>query len=1075
MTVCTVFSNKVRTSTAEYARSRQLAARFGRVPYGDWRQELWVVPGPLTLQPADLDQLAAAGALLAVEGDLTVPVPSHHIWYVQDDLYCRHAQGARLVGGTLHARDFVDLAGEDDEALCLGPDLRLNTPYLFAWFYDLDNVTLPPHTLVFELGSDAIWTRPNPVLRRHAAAFALADDCQWAVESDCYDGPSWHIGAIRERLALGRSILRPGFAVAALAGCAEAADDAQAGFHEAAFRSFRSALQLAPAYYPAWLGMGEALWQAGAYDQALPVFQQAMQVFPRRQRGLVLTAANRAALCALRTRHYALAESLASQAIDHQASAAANPRHAMAYRCRGEARYLAGDVAGAFQDLQTAIELFPQQFAAHWLLGLLYRQRGDLARAADHQQQAIAGDAKFAVPYTTARSTDFLSPAACHVDWQEQSGPPPQRNHDYWLRLLQADPLQLARVPLAARTTDLFQALVDAHPDPLLPWAGLFPASAWTEALAWTLAQRHGGNLACIPPTYISKDLCLATPLLPGGLQPEMVPTTLLDADICRHAVQGGADLQQIPAALLDRAMVEQAVRLHPYTLTKLPVMWQDDAMYFWAMAHADPYFINTQVPSRLKTSAALQNLLTVAKTALQAIPGKLFDAAVYQRALDLYGNAADWPEIVDRHSPDYCRRDPYAHCADDCWEVFWDEEFMLEQIENPNYPLSPYEIPPQRFTAAVAAACFAREPIHLASIPRRWITPAMCAQFIERYPDQLRDVPVALRTVEMGVLALHDNTAQTADLPAAIHAAVFERLWRHHRQDFPQGWLRLERGRGYLLGQPPQLDAAKDDFCAILAAADDDEYLDKHRQEARYLLGYCAYLAGRSDDAERIRVGSSWAETWGTYAQFDPAADKHTVDFALQPFEQHMIDAELAIKAGDLAEAYAAVNAAEQYLQATGQTDTVYWAPVLDYQRWLTFELGLWADNERICRAAISRLEQRSLWHYLRSDYGVRHTLRGCYFRLATLVLEQPQPELEDIETALALARKAMQLGATEDDSRRHPFYQGLAAVLLLAQQHDAGYQAECTAVLAEMAELDLLGQGHVDLPTVVAALQAA
>ncbi len=901
------------------------------------QRSIILITGDVSITQAQLNELKDDyGIAIAVDGNLAVEHSPLRLLYVSGALHCGSIDLGEWehspAGGPIVARHCATLWAEDHEVMRRAPAARVDTPFLFSWFYGIDNLDLSPETMIFILGDwdycqdlDLL----NPMFPWYECIYALEDEYVEHIYFDGADAPPWNHCAIVPALRAGKKLFKDGFDVACMEYQKAGDDYMVLKDYRAAYLAYKQSASIAPAYYRAWMGMADALYEADAYEQALRHYQEAAARFPAGQTRLVNQGLNYAALCAIRCRQLPLAIELASKSINHNQDLAAAEYYrdpcASAYRMRAEARYLSGDEAGAFQDLETALALNEYHRTANWLLGLLYYRRGDTKRAKQHHEAASARDEDFAVYYDQAGNTDFLAETPAHVDWDRPDIPPytlPVKDEAYWRTFLRnSDPSKLKQVPQALRSTALCLEVLGRTPLPsggnVDSFAEYFPAESFTRELAERLVLRSGGNLAYVPRALIDKPLCMLAPVEPGAFDATSVPPMLLDRELCLHAVRCGARIDELPPEWIDKALCVASIRRFVYSISRIPAEFLDDELYLEAIAHGEPYFFNNDLPGRYKTTAMLKKAISAHKRALDAIPGNRFDAQLYAHAQALYGQDADWPEIVARHDLAYCRQNPDEKCADICWSVFWDERFMLEKIRLEDYNLSPYEIPEHLFTQTIADACFAREPIHLDSIPKRFINQAMCDRFSKKYPDMLDHVPVtyrtraiceravkedaqnlklvplALRSVDLCVTALCEDANLDAQVPLAIESQVFDRLLARHREDFYLGWLYNRRGDGYLAATPPAIDKALADYRTVIEADDSEEFGESRVQDAIYAIGYCHYLRGEFEQAGHWLNKLDTPDDWTPYAEFGFIDPKEVVDFEKNRFDDLMHELE--------------------------------------------------------------------------------------------------------------------------------------------------------------------------------------
>lgn len=400
-------------------------------------RKIILITGDVSITQAQVDELEDDyWAAIAVDGNVTFERSALKMLYVSGTLHCDVVDLNEWqhfpAGSQIVARHCVRLSAEDDEIMRSAPAVRVDTPFLFCWFYGVDNLDLSSETKIFILG-DSDYCKdldlPNPVFTWYECVYTLKDEYVEHIYFDGADAPPWNDPGIVAALRDGKNIFRDGFDIACLEYQKAGDDYMVQKDRRAAYLAYKKAASIAPAYYHAWLGMAEAMSKANAFEQALYYYQEAAARFPVKQTRLVNQGLNYAALCAIRCRKLPLAIDLASRSIDHNQDLVAieygsyKAPCALAYRMRAEARYLSGDETGAFQDIETALAFHAHHFTANWLMGLLCYRSGDAARANKYHRIASARNEKFAVYYDQADNTDFLVGTPSHVDWDFPSSP----------------------------------------------------------------------------------------------------------------------------------------------------------------------------------------------------------------------------------------------------------------------------------------------------------------------------------------------------------------------------------------------------------------------------------------------------------------------------------------------------------------------------------------------------------------------------------------------------------------------------------------------------------------------------
>ncbi|NHZ39431.1 tetratricopeptide repeat protein [Massilia aquatica] len=1037
--------------------------------------EVILVTGNLSLtQDEYLEILRDPARRLAVDGDLQVEGRVSGVFFVSGDLHCHSVLMSwkwrdDAVRGRILASDCVCISSDDRGARRVAPVCRIETRFLFCWFYEIGQVELNAAAVVFIL---ADWDDshnldvPNQVVVWHDTVHVLAVECRDEVTMADSDQPSWDFKAIEAALRAGRSIYQSGFDI----GCYPvriAADDAlSVGDLPLAYGLYRQAAAISPAYYPAWFGMADAFWFADAFEQALAASIAASKKFPEDECGLMNDAAVLAARCALLLRRLPLAREMAGVALDHVARNWVKVRGtAPAYRMRAEAHLLDGQLDAAQADLELALEDEPWHDISLWLMGLVHFLRGEHERAQHFHARAVRVNPDLDAAYEDEANTDFLDGEACRVDWDRQDAAvaaAPPRDEAYWRTFMaRNESAKIIRVPQHFRSTAMLQDMLDARSeDDDTAWQGdvldfleAFPAQAFTPALARAAVARSPHNLKWVPRALIDKAVCLRARRGTGGFALAHVAAQCIDYEVALRAAECGESIANVPPQLVDKALCLAAIMYQPSALDDVPAALIDDDLIAAAIAFGTPWHLESQMPAMYTSVALLERAIDQYKRALDAISGTRFDAHLYQHALRRYGQDSDWDQIVARHSPALCDAQPRTSCAEVCWSAFWDEAFILRQVAGKSNRLSPWQIPDACFTQAIANACAKRDRIHLDTIPLRFVHQAMCNAFSKEYPGMLGHVPVAYRSaaicraavkkdpanlalvplaqrnVDLCVVALLASETVECDVPSPVHRAVFERLIARHAGDFEPGFLYLSRAERAVCRSMPEIDAAMADCATVRARKAGSGFTRDDKAQARFVQGYCHFLRGEPAKAARLHPGDDWPAYEDVH--FDEPSEP--VDFNKGKFDTIMRDLDRLTQARDYRRALAAVEAGERMLADAGSRDACFWAQVLDKKRFLAYELGEWDLNETACHQIIERLQHQDLWLFSAFMEPLRAALRSAWFRLGTMHAGADRSAGE-LKADLALIDKALALFySDEDDEVIAPFKEGRATVRAL------------------------------------------
>lgn len=1092
-------------------------------------QAFLLIEGNIRVSSTQAAELGSLGVRVVVDGCLDIQGSPSRFAYVSGDLYCDHINltgSFSLDGwdgllsfpatGRVFARCLAEGSAEDHESMTQLPELALETPYLFLWFCKFDDVLLPESTIVFIMGDSDYCpsqTQSNLIFPWHTSLHVISPKFCSAVEGSGSDSPYWDKKEILSILAKGGSIFKPGFDPACMDSMNTGNEAISLCEWQQAWAAYGEAARISPNYAPAWYGMGEALYFAHDYEQAMGCYLKAAEHFPQDQESLANDGLNMAALCALRLQQWQRSIDLATQSIEFNKAAKGYWKEdfAFAYRIRGEARMLAArnmndpskglkDNAGftaAGDDLRKALELQCLHGSSNWVMGLWHFLRNENSQAHEYHDYAQRLSKTFSPWYDLAPDSNALLPPPTTQTWAPIK-PGSRRNKDeaYWCRYLSSTgPDGFMKVPSTLRTSRVCMAAIEGKSGKQ-EIAAQFPREAFTPELARCLIRASGANLKYVPPTLLDKPLCLQAPKAAGQFDASSLPAELFDQELARHALACGASLKDIPRTLLTKELCYLAIRENTYALGSTPPELLDETCYLTAIAFGSPYFFDNQIPSIFKTLDFLKRALELDKQALDTISGHAFCPELLEYAQKLYGNDPDWMEIVARHSPEQLAEGGAP--AQSCWEALWTEEFMLEQIKKKN--VSPWEIPAHRYTQAVAEAAFRSNPIHLDLIPRNLIQPWMAREFSAMYPDLLERIPVALRTPELCnaavasdarnlihvplahrspdlcYRAMIDNPDYEEAIPWATYAEVFDRLLKSPAEhNCYRNWLLLCRGTGNAHSPAPDYESALKDYRAVLAdplGEDGEDIIERH-QQAWYLMSKCLQQLDRHEEAQACLEKLDDPEIWsgldiGAWA--GPAAP---VDFDKPRFSTLKEDIDHLKNVGIYDLAWSLNTEAEGMLVTAGYRDQIQWAYVLDNKRFLAYELERWDDNERACQEIIEQLGGSDLWNHLDADDVIRHALQGAHYRLALLDINDETP-IDDLKGCCQRLQQDVleNQDLTQMDASLEPYLEGYAWVLLLLSRHRDDYAETAHQVLQRIKSSHLIDSNSLRIPLVINAL---
>lgn len=192
--------------------------------------------------------------------------------------------------------------------------------------------------------------------------------------------------------------------------------------HDAAASHFDRAVKLNPSYVPALVGRGEALLAMGERARALSSFEAAVASDPSlstlrsrievlRFRGLQDDVAE--------ARKAAEAGRLDEARTAYQRALAASPQSPFLLRELAAVERRAGDLDAALEHARRSVEIEPTEARSHVLVGEILEARGELARAVETYESALAIDPDPALEKRLDALREKLLLAALPPEFQE--------------------------------------------------------------------------------------------------------------------------------------------------------------------------------------------------------------------------------------------------------------------------------------------------------------------------------------------------------------------------------------------------------------------------------------------------------------------------------------------------------------------------------------------------------------------------------------------------------------------------------------------------------------------------------
>jgi hypothetical protein len=207
-------------------------------------------------------------------------------WYITES-FCDDSTVGDIITGKVVARHFAAFYGTDDECTHgAATPCDLITPQAFFWNHEWRDIGISRETPKHIVLNGSIDFEPEDLDLDRTDQLIYAY-CDWAIQGDEFavnpevwthkvPGTGWDLTEIATRAARGETFFADGFDPRCLPLIRKAE---QEGTKES-FSAARAAIDLAPGYFPAWFLAGKALTDAGAFDQARPYLERALELLP---------------------------------------------------------------------------------------------------------------------------------------------------------------------------------------------------------------------------------------------------------------------------------------------------------------------------------------------------------------------------------------------------------------------------------------------------------------------------------------------------------------------------------------------------------------------------------------------------------------------------------------------------------------------------------------------------------------------------------------------------------------------------------------------------------------------------
>jgi predicted DNA-binding WGR domain protein/Tfp pilus assembly protein PilF len=944
--------------------------------------------------------------------------------------------------------------GEDDEMIRSSIPRKVTAPYFFSWYYNLNSYDFSPETVIIALYDwDDLhkFKTTNAIFRYHDAAFALKDSLGYFPNEPYYNAIYWNTTKVYNTLKNGESIFRDGFDVSCMTFYNKGYEYLTDEIYETAFVNFKKATELSPNFYLSWYYCAFILDSKNAFEQAIPYFEQAIELSVNNKTYDYLQATLGIAFALIRTKKYTQSLPFLDNCIEQEYNLG------MTFRYRGEALVMLKKSNEALQDLNTASQKYNNNhLPVLWLTGLAYYQLGKKTESNVFLEKARE-QYPSAPSYEVTQLLDFYSKENVFLDWENKKLSQVKTNdkgQEHWNNYLKKH-ASFERIPLEFITEEMVKWFFDSSQTHYINYATFknLPEKLKTKeiALMACVGNQNHPPFEDIPLEFIDKAFCLAA----KNVELQYVPNEVLDYDICIDAV------------------IKSYRNYRP-----VPKEFQDEKMAIAAIAGgALKKYSDVSLPKKYHETEFVCQAVILNFNALRNIPSKYMDTLVFETAQKQYQNHPDWQEVVNEFS----FNGEYGYNTfERVWACFWSEDFIIDAIQKGDERL--YNIPAKYITKKIAENAKA----DIINIPKELLTPEICLKAVhyeyatafQYVPFEMRDeiisakavsinayniklVPLQHKSVALSLVAIMKSADNLLYIPYSVHVELFDILLKKHSKDFYQEFMYFERGLGHLFTQ--NYTKAIEDFQLSRSKKENEctEYVPK----SYYYEGFANYKLGNNEKATQLfdvaitlfkkDFPEELIDVPYEIAQL-PIKQDVTQFFSPEVFGYMMQDIAKLSEGGFAKEALVEIANAEKILTESGCNDMNYWAMVWDQKRFSLYEDGQKEACYAHCTKAIEKLSKVTTWPYIAFDNNIRHALRSMHNTLAYHFFETATT-LEEIKTGLEINKKSFIKAPIEDDEVLEWFYITKAELLWRATQFDEKYKDSLDKTVKKIIKLKL------------------
>lgn len=572
-------------------------------------------------------------ALLVVRGNMHITGMIRDVaYYVTGDVTGDYLSLAHFqhTGGTETIRYVASVWADDDGRVETLPSRKINVPYFFSWFYDLNCFEFGAGTVITALyNEDELnsYVSDNVVLRWHEYAFVFRDEFSYKLEQPHHDSLSITPSDVYKALKEGRPIFREGVTLEGVRLLNKGLKLQNEGNRPAAYLAFKEVFAVSPGYYYPYYYAGMCLFYGKAYKQAKEMLLRAVPLKPAKVQYDV-GALSTAALCDVILGNYDDAIALADTGIGEDEYAY------FAMRVKAEALIMQGKLDEAKPILLKSIDI-RSVFSNYWLLGLVYYLQGDKKKATEYYDTAAYYNSR-ALPYSEHTNMHYFYGDNITVDWENHIPEKKvvEKGQAYW--------------------NEYFE---NNHKKNFADWITAVPKEFRTREMLLTLLEKYetGGDvIEHFDPSIYTPEIILAAVKQKRPVYFDNIPKEFLSVAVL-EAYPYGTSFEYYPKELLNYDVYFRAVMKSDRAYKDVPAEYKDERMNIALIAGgAFGKFPDQALPAKYRAPEYLKQAIDLGMHVITKLPANLVDEEVYAHATAKYGQEPEWPFIVDQYNRDH-------------------------------------------------------------------------------------------------------------------------------------------------------------------------------------------------------------------------------------------------------------------------------------------------------------------------------------------------------------------------------------------------------------------------------------